>query len=228
MKLRIAHITCATEAEAQEVARLLGEGADFAELAKQRSAAPDAERGGDVGRYLGPGELPRELWTAVRGLSPGEVAGPLAAGSGFELLTVLDSVSVPIEEAGPAVAAALKRRRAGARRQAWLEELERRFSVAYYPEAVIAMVRAGADGFRGRASRGPPGRDLGGGQGGLRPGGRTHTGGKEDESAGSRGQRLGRLGTSATGLSPIPWRCWKPSAAAFTKPGSSSRRWSWS
>ena len=142
LKLRIAHISSATEAEAQEVARALGEGADFAELAKQRSAAPDAERGGDLGGFLGPGELPRELWTAVRGLAPGEVAGPLAAGRGFELLTVLDTASVPIEEAGPAVAAALKRREKAARRLAWLEELERRFEVAYHPEAVVAMARA--------------------------------------------------------------------------------------
>ena len=142
VKLRIAHISCATEAEAQEAARALGEGADFAELAKQRSAAPDAGRGGDLGRYLGPGELPRELWTAVRRLAPGEVAGPLAAARGFELLTVLDTVSVSIEEAGPAVAAALKRRKSAARSQAWLEELERRFDVAYFPETVVAMVRS--------------------------------------------------------------------------------------
>ena len=141
-KLRIAHISCATEAEAQEVARALGEGADFAELAEQRSAAPDAGRGGDLGRYLGPGELPGELWNAVRRLAPGEVAGPLAAGRGFELLTVLDTVPVSVEEAGPAVGAALKRRKEAARRQAWLEELERRFEVAYHPEAVVAMARA--------------------------------------------------------------------------------------
>ena len=143
VKLRIAHISCATKAEAEEAARALGEGADFAEVAKQRSTAPDAEGGGDLGRYLGPGELPRELWAAVRGLSPGEIAGPLAAGSGFELLKVLDAVPVPIEQAGAAVAAALKRRKAMARREAWLEELEQRFAVAYHPEAVVAMVRAG-------------------------------------------------------------------------------------
>ena len=142
LKLRLAHISSATEAEAEEAARALGEGADFAELAKQRSTAPDAERGGDVGRYLGPADLPRELWAAVRGLAPGEVAGPLAAGTGFELLTVLDTAAVSVEEAGPAVAAALKRRKEAARRQAWLEELERRFEVVYRPQAVVAMARA--------------------------------------------------------------------------------------
>ena len=141
-KLRIAHISCATKAEAEEVARALKEGADFAGLARQRSAAPDAERGGDLGRYLGAGELPRELWMAAHGVSPGEVAGPLAAGSGFELLKVLDAVPVPIEQAGPAVAAALKRRKAAILREAFLDTLERRFGVAYRPEAVVAMVRA--------------------------------------------------------------------------------------
>ncbi len=141
-KVRIAHISCATKAEAEEVGRALKEGADFAELARRRSAAPDAERGGDLGGYLGAGELPRELWMAVRGVSPGEVAGPLPAGSGFELLKVLDAVPVPIEEAGPAVAAALKRRKAATLREAFFDTLARRFEVAYRPEAVVAMVGA--------------------------------------------------------------------------------------
>ena len=164
VKLRIAHISCATEAEAEEVARALGEGGDFAELARQRSLAPDAERGGEVGRYLGPAELPRELWTAVRRLAPGEVAGPLAAGRGFELLTVLEAVSVSIEEAGPAVAAALERRKAAARRQAWFEELEERFEVACHPEAVVAMARAARQDSGAGAHRDEPALTWAGGR----------------------------------------------------------------
>ncbi len=79
--------------DALELRQSLDDGADFAALARQFSAAPSAERGGDRG-WLAAGSIPEELRGLVRQLPDGGVTRPLRTREGvylFRRLGVRDS-----------------------------------------------------------------------------------------------------------------------------------------
>lgn len=84
------HILVETEAEAQEILAELDAGADFAELAEERSTDPgSAARGGDLGpaqrgAYVGP--FDEAVWSAALG----QVVGPIETQFGFHVLEVTD------------------------------------------------------------------------------------------------------------------------------------------
>jgi hypothetical protein len=65
--MRALHILVATEEEANEIKKLLDQGSDFKELAKQRSKGPTAQRGGDLG-IITKGDLLPELDKAISSL----------------------------------------------------------------------------------------------------------------------------------------------------------------
>ena len=54
--MRARHILLETEADAKKVIEDLKSGADFAELAKERSTGPSAVEGGDLG-WFGKGQM---------------------------------------------------------------------------------------------------------------------------------------------------------------------------
>lgn len=59
-------------------------GADFAALARQFSAAPSAQRGGDLG-WIPASSVPEELRQLIRGLTDGGVSRPVRTQDGFYL-----------------------------------------------------------------------------------------------------------------------------------------------
>lgn len=70
--------------DAMRLRQALGEGAEFAALARQFSAAPSAERGGDLG-WLPAGSVPEELSRLVRQLPDGGVTRPVRTQEGVYL-----------------------------------------------------------------------------------------------------------------------------------------------
>lgn len=64
----------AAREQASGLAKRAREGADFAELAKQFSKDPSAERGGDLGSTLHRGQLPELAQAAVDKLQPGQLS----------------------------------------------------------------------------------------------------------------------------------------------------------
>ncbi len=74
---------------AQRLADQLRQGADFDSLARQFSQSATASSGGDLG-WVRPGQLDSELDAAVRGLQPGQIAGPIRGTGGYHVLTLLD------------------------------------------------------------------------------------------------------------------------------------------
>lgn len=83
------HILLETEEEAREVAALLADGADFAELARARSTGPSGPEGGDLG-WFGPGAMVQPFEEAVMTLAVGEVSGPVQTRFGWHVIRLDD------------------------------------------------------------------------------------------------------------------------------------------
>jgi len=121
------HILLKTEEEARAVITELGEGADFAELAKESSTGPSAAQGGDLGYFTADQMVP-EFSTAAAKLQPGEYSKePTQTQFGWHVIKVVDRREV----AQPAFA----------EMEAQLREDMSREAV----EAVLGDLRDGAD-----------------------------------------------------------------------------------
>jgi len=83
----VRHILLEDEAAAQDVLDLLNGGADFAELAAERSTGPTGPTGGDLGCAPSSGYVP-EFAAAVDGATLGEYVGPVQTQFGWHVLVV--------------------------------------------------------------------------------------------------------------------------------------------
>ena len=83
----------ARRARAEEVARQLRTGADFAKMAATYSDAPDALKGGDIG-WRDPDRLPPVFATELRKLNAGQVTPIIKTNVGFHLLKMADKRSL--------------------------------------------------------------------------------------------------------------------------------------
>ncbi len=119
------HILVETEEAAREVIGLLDDGADFAELAKERSTGPSGPRGGDLGYFTADQMVP-EFSQAAAALEPGQhTAEPVKTQFGWHAIKLDDrrtAAPAAFEEVEPqlrqqlareSVAAIFKNLRAG-------------------------------------------------------------------------------------------------------------------
>lgn len=79
------HILVETEDEAKELVVALDGGADFAELAMEKSTGPSGPNGGDLG-WFGEGMMVPEFETAVKELEPGQISEPVQTQFGWHVL----------------------------------------------------------------------------------------------------------------------------------------------
>lgn len=78
------------EQDAQEILKQLREGADFSELARQRSGdAESAQQGGDLG-YQHSGMLTGEVVAALAELKPGDLSPPVRVLQGYTVFRLID------------------------------------------------------------------------------------------------------------------------------------------
>ncbi len=82
--MRALHILVATEVEAKEIKRLLEQGSDFKQLARERSKGPNAAKGGDLG-IITKGDLLPELDKAISSLSVGQTSEVIKSELGFHI-----------------------------------------------------------------------------------------------------------------------------------------------
>ena len=82
--LRAQHILVKTRAEAQEILQLIKNGEDFTELAKNRSLAPNAEKGGDLG-YFNPEDFLPAFSSAIQTCKIGEISAIVETEAGFSI-----------------------------------------------------------------------------------------------------------------------------------------------
>jgi peptidyl-prolyl cis-trans isomerase C len=89
-EIRLRQIVLSTQAEAEQVKKLLAGGASFDAVALERSK-DDATRykGGDMGAQT-TDSLPEAIANALRGVKPGQLVGPVQVEDGWALLRVDD------------------------------------------------------------------------------------------------------------------------------------------
>ena len=80
-----AHILVETEEEAAAIVAELEGGADFAELAMERSTGPSGPRGGDLG-WFQDGQMVEPFQEAVAALEPGAISAPVETQFGWHVI----------------------------------------------------------------------------------------------------------------------------------------------
>lgn len=97
-EVRARHILVKTEDEAKTVIKELGEGKDFAELAKAKSTDPNKSDGGDLG-YFKKGMMVPEFEKAAFEMKKGDVSKtPIKTQFGFHVIKVEDKRNAPPPE----------------------------------------------------------------------------------------------------------------------------------
>ncbi|WP_108483826.1 foldase protein PrsA [Oceaniglobus ichthyenteri] len=90
VEYQASHILVETEDEAKALIEELNNGADFAELAKEKSTGPSGPNGGDLG-WFGAGMMVPEFETAVQTLKVGEIAPPVQTQFGWHVVILTDT-----------------------------------------------------------------------------------------------------------------------------------------
>ncbi|RKD33897.1 peptidylprolyl isomerase [Thermohalobacter berrensis] len=91
LRVRARHILVDTEDEAKEILNQLKNGADFAELAKEKSTGPSSVNGGDLG-YFTKGQYLPEFEKAAFALEPGEISDIVKTQYGYHIIKVEDKI----------------------------------------------------------------------------------------------------------------------------------------
>ena len=86
-KVHASHILVETEREANEIFELIEEGADFGELAQERSSCPSAEQDGELG-WFGKDEMALEFEAAAFSMDEGEISEPVQSEFGWHIIQV--------------------------------------------------------------------------------------------------------------------------------------------
>ncbi|MEP5153755.1 peptidylprolyl isomerase [Planktotalea sp.] len=90
MEFDASHILVETEEEANALVKTLEGGADFAELAKEKSTGPSGPRGGALG-WFGKGQMVPEFENAVVDMEVGAVSAPIKTQFGWHVIKLNDS-----------------------------------------------------------------------------------------------------------------------------------------
>jgi len=134
-QVRVRQIVTDTEEEARKTLALLQDkNADFAATARDKSTAPEAENGGDLG-YFAIGEMPAEF-NVVFGLPRQGISGIVKSQYGYHIFKLEDrrkAGRISLEEASGDIARKLRRGKEDRRYKQWLKELRARtkFEVNY-------------------------------------------------------------------------------------------------
>ncbi|NKB69612.1 MAG: hypothetical protein GKR89_21285 [Candidatus Latescibacteria bacterium] len=146
-QIRPAHILSHTEEEAWEIVKALKQGADFAELARQRSrSAKDAEYGGDLRQYFGPDDAATILAETVFDLPVGGFSDPIRTRDGYEVVKILEEQEISLASVRNKIGRFLHLKQFVEKRNRYLEELEGKFGLQYHDEGIVALLQAGAKG----------------------------------------------------------------------------------
>jgi peptidyl-prolyl cis-trans isomerase C len=105
-----AHILVDSEDKAKALKAEIDGGKTFADVAKENSTDGSAANGGDLG-WFGLGQMVPEFEEAVKGMKPGEVAGPVKSQFGYHLILLeetSESSPPPLDTVRPQIETQLR------------------------------------------------------------------------------------------------------------------------
>ena len=135
-----AHILSASEEDAREIIRLLDAGASFSELARERSLADDAEKGGNLGAFFDQSGAVSSLRDGTFHLAEGQVSEPIPTIDGYEVLKVLKKQRIPFEQLRADIAKQLSRRKWRSRREVVIDSLKKAYDLRYHRDRIHAVL----------------------------------------------------------------------------------------
>ena len=137
------HILVETKAQADSIYQQLKEGADFGELAKERSIDPSApNNAGDLG-FFGWGRMVPEFQEEAFKLKDGEISRPVETNYGWHIIKLVERREVdqpPYEEAKEMIRSNLRRDKTQRRVREYFEELKKKVNFELNEEALDILM----------------------------------------------------------------------------------------
>jgi len=128
------HILAGTEAEAASLLEKLHNGADFAELAREKSTDPGSkEQGGDLG-FIKKGDTVAEFEQAAFSLKEGEISNVVKTEHGYHLIQALEkkeAVQPEYQDVKNDVENKLREQKIAEEYPVWLQELRDKADIQY-------------------------------------------------------------------------------------------------
>lgn len=125
-QVRASHILVETKEEADAIVKQLKEGADFAELAKEKSADTGSkENGGDLD-FFKRGDMVTEFSDAAFSMKVGEVSDPVKSDYGYHIIKVTDhkdAKDYTLEEKKEEIRKTLVNQKVSALSSSWMSDL---------------------------------------------------------------------------------------------------------
>jgi peptidyl-prolyl cis-trans isomerase C len=121
---------------AEEVRRQLLDGADFAELAKEKSEGPSASRGGDLGTFPR-GQMVGPFEEAAFSLSEGEISEVVETRFGFHVIQVTEKINagtMPLDDVRENIRQYLAQQKQSSILETYISELRENANVALNEE----------------------------------------------------------------------------------------------
>jgi peptidyl-prolyl cis-trans isomerase C len=137
------HILVETEAQADSIYQKLKEGADFAQLAKEKSIDPSAQKnGGDLG-FFGWGKMLPEFQEVAFKLKDGEISRPVKTMYGWHIIKLVERRTAeqpPFEKAKDMIRAQLERDRSQKRVREYFDELKKKINFKLNEKALDLLM----------------------------------------------------------------------------------------
>ena len=141
-QIRLGHILCQKQGEAEEMLERLAGGEDFAELARQYSRHTEsAPGGGDMG-YMGKGLVPAEVLSTVWDMPVGEIVPrPIRTRLGYHVVKVLDRRRQSLEEQRSGLVLGLQNEKKWEREGEVYNRIKEKYQLEWNPNLAALMAQ---------------------------------------------------------------------------------------
>jgi parvulin-like peptidyl-prolyl isomerase len=142
---KASHIMVWTREEAEEILESLKAGADFAELARERSLdTASAQKGGDLG-YWEEGVVAGATARKIFSMEPGEISEPFQSKGGWHIFKVVDRRPVGFKKQKPMIEKRLRREKLREKEREYMEGLKNKSNLKIDKQGLALLLEKGKD-----------------------------------------------------------------------------------